>query len=135
LIWLNRAGAAPPRIGCMDINEQAMAQRFRALLLDRAKELTAGLASAVAVDELPAEVGDFKDVAARDAAAEVDDAEAAHAAAELDQVREALRRIDDGSYGVCLDCGDTIIERRLLAVPTARYCASCQADHERGCRP
>ena len=44
--------------------------------------------------------------------------------ADIDQ---ALLRIKEGSYGVCARCGKLIDERRLEAVPTARYDAACQA--------
>ncbi len=47
--------------------------------------------------------------------------------ADIDQ---ALLRIDEGSYGVCARCGEPISERRLEAVPTARYDAACQAEIE-----
>ena len=43
--------------------------------------------------------------------------------ADIDQ---ALLRIEEGSYGVCAGCGKPIDERRLEAVPTARYDAACQ---------
>lgn len=38
----------------------------------------------------------------------------------------ALRRMDEGSYGMCVRCGHEIDERRLEAMPTARYDAACQ---------
>ena len=44
--------------------------------------------------------------------------------ADIDQ---ALLRIQEGYYGVCARCGKLIDERRLEAVPTARYDAACQA--------
>ena len=44
--------------------------------------------------------------------------------ADIDQ---ALLRIQEGSYGVCARCGKLIDDRRLEAVPTARYDAACQA--------
>ncbi len=44
--------------------------------------------------------------------------------ADIDQ---ALLRIQEGSYGICARCGQVINERRLEAVPTARYDAACQA--------
>jgi len=47
--------------------------------------------------------------------------------ADIDQ---ALMRLDEGSYGLCVRCGKTIDERRLEAVPTARYDAACQATIE-----
>lgn len=50
---------------------------------------------------------------------------------ELDQIEAARRRIDDGSYGECIDCAQPIDERRLLAQPTASRCAPCQERYER----
>jgi DnaK suppressor protein len=44
--------------------------------------------------------------------------------ADIDQ---ALLRIHEGSYGTCARCGKPIDERRLEALPTARYDAVCQA--------
>lgn len=44
--------------------------------------------------------------------------------ADIDQ---ALLRIEEGTYGVCIECGKPIDERRLEAMPTARYDAACQA--------
>ena len=44
--------------------------------------------------------------------------------ADIDQ---ALLRIQEGSYGVCARCEKLIDERRLEALPTARYDAACQA--------
>ncbi len=40
---------------------------------------------------------------------------------------QALLRIEEGSYGLCARCGRPIDERRLEAMPTARYDAECQA--------
>lgn len=48
--------------------------------------------------------------------------------ADIDQ---ALLRIKEGSYGICVRCNRPIDERRLEAVPTARYDAECQARLER----
>jgi DnaK suppressor protein len=42
------------------------------------------------------------------------------------QVEEALERIRDGSYGVCLRCEEPIKPRRLEIVPWARHCVRCQ---------
>jgi DnaK suppressor protein len=44
--------------------------------------------------------------------------------ADIDQ---GLLRIEEGSYGLCARCGRLIDERRLEAMPTARYDAACQA--------
>ena len=47
--------------------------------------------------------------------------------ADIDQ---ALMRMNEGSYGVCVRCGREIDERRLEAMPTARYDAACQTEIE-----
>src|SRR5579864_6415165 len=44
----------------------------------------------------------------------------------LRQVRAALARINDGSYGTCLHCEEDISPKRLNAVPWAAYCIRCQ---------
>jgi len=38
----------------------------------------------------------------------------------------ALQKIEDGSYGTCERCSEPIAEKRLDAVPFARYCINCQ---------
>jgi len=44
-----------------------------------------------------------------------------------DEVLAALTRIDDNSYGKCVDCGQEIPEGRLDARPDAARCVNCQA--------
>jgi len=43
------------------------------------------------------------------------------------EIDEALDRIEDGTYGLCLRCGKPLDEERLKAMPTAKYDAECQA--------
>ena len=50
---------------------------------------------------------------------------------ELREVNAALARLDDGSYGVCADCGVDITFERLHAEPEAARCVECQARHEK----
>jgi DnaK suppressor protein len=46
--------------------------------------------------------------------------------AEYHSIERALEKIDDGSYGVCIDCSLTISEKRLTLFPDAVRCLSCQ---------
>jgi DnaK suppressor protein len=50
----------------------------------------------------------------------------------LRETRAALRRIDEGSFGICMDCEEEINLKRLAAVPWAARCIACQerADRE-----
>jgi len=44
----------------------------------------------------------------------------------LRNVRAALRRIDEGTFGVCLHCEEDISPKRLVAVPWTSFCIACQ---------
>jgi len=44
----------------------------------------------------------------------------------LRNVRAALHRIDEGTFGICLHCEEDISPKRLNAVPWAPYCIACQ---------
>jgi len=44
----------------------------------------------------------------------------------LKEVTAALHKIDEGSFGSCERCGEAISEKRLEALPFARYCITCQ---------
>jgi DnaK suppressor protein len=48
----------------------------------------------------------------------------------LEQVEEALGRIEEGTYGVCEVCGQPIHPDRLRALPYARLCIDCKAREE-----
>jgi len=44
---------------------------------------------------------------------------------QLDDVDAALRKMDEGAYGRCDNCGKEIQEARLEAIPAARHCIDC----------
>jgi DnaK suppressor protein len=48
----------------------------------------------------------------------------------LNKIDEALRRLWEGTYGNCSDCGDEIAEARLFALPFAARCRDCEETHE-----
>ena len=49
----------------------------------------------------------------------------------LKNIEHAIDRLDEGSYGVCEECGMDIGEKRLQAMPFARYCLACQQESEK----
>ncbi len=53
------------------------------------------------------------------------------AATELDQVNQALARLDAGEYGLCADCEEPIAEARLKALPYATLCIQCAEEAEK----
>ena len=48
----------------------------------------------------------------------------------MEKVDNALARIDDGSYGVCVGCGEDITIKRLEARPVAKFCIDCKTRQE-----
>lgn len=121
------ATSAPPT------KQLAAKLRQRAAELRTLLQVHAG--AAVGATDNPPEILDFKDVAARDTHAIIDGVTLSHATAELQQIVAALRRVDDGSYGLCQDCDEPIDERRLFAMPATAFCTACQAIHERPAMP
>lgn len=48
----------------------------------------------------------------------------------LEQIENALERIEDGTYGVCLECEGKILKARLNAIPYASFCIKCASKLE-----
>ena len=49
----------------------------------------------------------------------------------LNEVEDALKRLNLGTYGICENCSDPIPNRRLEVFPSARYCVVCQSKFEK----
>jgi DnaK suppressor protein len=105
---------------------------YKTLLLTQERELVARRARTGAEELEPGDgaAGDVGDDSVEDEQkAKLFAADEANASV-LDDVRLALGRIADGSYGRCLEDDQPIDEKRLEAVPWARYCARHQAERE-----
>jgi DnaK suppressor protein len=87
---------------------------------------------ALAIDESPDELDRIQSASARESA--IGNLE--RTAQQVSKIRGALARIQDGSFGVCMDCEVAIHPKRLAAVPWATLCIKCQEkeDHERAMR-
>jgi DnaK suppressor protein len=48
----------------------------------------------------------------------------------IQNIRETLTRIDEGLFGLCDDCGETLPTKRILAAPLSRLCKHCQEKKE-----
>jgi RNA polymerase-binding transcription factor DksA len=68
---------------------------------------------------------DWEDLATEREGDEVLEATGNAGLAEITQIRAALRRIADGSYGQCARCGERIAEARLDLLPWTPLCRSC----------
>lgn len=118
----------------MRILEIAMdREHFKQRLLDKERELVAEMARLEdeARDSGEAEVRDSTDDATSSQSTSEALQEDALASQTLTQVRDALKRIDDGTYGSCIACGRQVEAARLEAVPWAAYCLEDQEKQDK----
>ncbi|MDT5062949.1 MAG: DnaK suppressor protein [Acidobacteriota bacterium] len=107
-------------------------EHFRKLLLEELRRHAGNVSGgqAAALESMDDGVKDSVDMSVQDVSQELAlrlGERESQAVADIDQ---ALMRIDEGAYGQCARCGKPIDERRLEAVPTARYDAACQTEIE-----
>lgn len=104
-------------------------EHFRRLLLDQLHQQTEQVrtdqAAALELDDDG--VKDSVDLSVLDLSKEISLRLGERSSKEIADIDQALLRMKEGSYGICARCGKPIDERRLEAVPTARYDAQCQA--------
>lgn len=93
------------------------------------REQTARSADAHYAD-LAGTVSDEGDESVADVLTDIDNATVNRHVAELRDIQAALKRLDEKTYGQCVDCGQDIGFLRLAAYPTAKRCALCQDQHE-----
>jgi RNA polymerase-binding transcription factor DksA len=120
----------------MDLATQTHLTMLRDLLTYRQAELRADVHAAQMAREdaqaaITPEVSDQKDSALLQQLEGIDSAQEQRDIDELAQVELALKRLDGGTYGNCLDCNEPIPLERLRVQPAAQRCATCQIDHER----
>jgi DnaK suppressor protein len=98
----------------------------KAALTEQVQQLTAVVKEeGVGYSTHPADEGTLAFDQARDLAVQVNEQQT------LQLVNDALVRFDNGTYGLCLDCGKEIDAARLKAIPYTPLCLSCQSKRER----
>jgi len=124
----------------VNVDTQQHLTTLRDLLGYRIRELEAEVHAAAlqrasdtgAVD--PASVSDRKEEAEAQQRAELLSQSDELVAQLLADCRAALKRLDEGIFGDCSDCGEPIPLPRLMVLPQAQRCARCQAAFEGGRR-
>jgi RNA polymerase-binding protein DksA len=115
-------------------------EELRAQMIERRKrleqEVRDGLAAAGGADRSPinGQAYDKEDESQADVQTDLTLADIRRDEEELNDIAAALERMDDGSYGICTDCGESVPLERLRAYPQAKRCVECQERHERGKR-
>ena len=102
---------------------------FRNLLIDQLRQHTEQVRTdqATALEYYDDGVKDSVDLSVQDLNKEIALRLGERSSQVIADIDQALLRIKEGSYGICARCGQPIDERRLEAVPTARYDAKCQS--------
>lgn len=104
---------------------------LKEMLEDRRREIQQKLRSIrETVPEEATLVKDAEEQSVDDFVQEVDFALMQMKSQTLQLIDQAMQRLEAGTYGVCADCGRTIGEARLRAVPFAHRCLACQEKHE-----
>lgn len=109
--------------------DAAKIEHFRQILTEQLGKQTERVREdqANALDSVDDGVKDAVDMSLEDVNKEVAFRLGERESQQVADIDQALLRIDEGSYGTCARCGQEISERRLEAMPTARYCAACQS--------
>lgn len=105
-------------------------QRHAALLEEVRDELEAS-ENQQYIEMINASPTDFADESAGDMLADLNLAIIDRHVRDIRDIEAARARIKDGSYGICIDCGDEIGFERLAAYPTANRCVVCQRQREK----
>ena len=74
---------------------------------------------------------DFAEQAAQNENDEVMDYLGNSARTEIEMIKQAITRIDNGQYGICQVCGEPISKERLEALPYSNMCIKCASKAER----
>jgi RNA polymerase-binding transcription factor len=108
---------------------QTEINKYKAMLETKQAELSAGLRNRddIAIEKTPDAIDEVQLAGERELAIRNLDRESNL----LRNVKGALVRIADGSYGVCMHCEEDIKIKRLDAVPWTKYCIKCQEAADR----
>lgn len=109
--------------------DSAKREHFKKLLLSelRRHAQKVGDVQAGAIESISDDAKESSDLASRDVMQELALNLGARESQMVADIDQALMRMKEGSYGICVRCDRPIDERRLEAMPTARYDAACQA--------
>ena len=85
----------------------------------------------IETEELINEIGDLYDSADNERDRQLSHILNDRDRGKLVEIDEALERIEDGTYGICEECGKRITSNRLKIMPFARLCVPCKSDSEK----
>jgi DnaK suppressor protein len=116
------------------VSKSSRYRELKKMLQDRRRELMSEVQGRIR--DVRSDVGKERDVLDQGESSEVDIQEDIEFALiqmkseTLNKVNEALRRLEEGTYGNCFECGDEVSEARLRALPFAVRCKDCEQERE-----
>lgn len=111
-------------------NRAEAIEKMKERLLERREAITAGLQHNLSQSAPSITRGDSLDLAADSLASDTTLQIAERSSSELAQIDEALRKIAEGTYGICENCDSEIPWSRLEAAPYATLCVECKRKQE-----
>lgn len=100
-------------------------KKYKGVLLTRKQELEEAPERSTVVDEAM-RIGDWVDHSSQENDLHINLALKQTDTKLVRAIDEALQRVDGGTFGICMDCEETIPQARLDAVPWTRVCVNCK---------
>lgn len=127
----SRAPRAAAKAAPADAFTKKELSEIEARLSEMRGDITKAVDDKKNFDMTEPEVGDSIDQAAQSLDKEILFELSDNERSMLDNIEAAMRKLDNGTYGMCEHCKKRIEKKRLKALPAARYCMLCQSGSEK----
>ena len=110
-----------------------MSKKIKEILIHIREELLKEIAENMKIesDSLKSEIGDFYDLADEEKRRQFLLLLCDRDRNKLEEIEQALQRIEEKTYGFCEECGNKILKKRLQVIPFARLCVTCKSELEK----
>ncbi|GAB4033002.1 MAG: hypothetical protein Fur0012_12180 [Elusimicrobiota bacterium] len=125
---VHKSSSAPK--AAQELFSKAELSEIEAKLLENKTDLVKNIEDKKNYDLKESEVGDQIDEASDSLDKEILFGSSENERKILEEIEAALRRIKNGSYGKCEQCGIIIDRKRIKALPYSRYCIKCQIKND-----
>ncbi len=124
---------APAQVPAVKATAKAAKDGIRKLLLGMRDKLIKEFSETRVPEPLlaPSNIGDLVDQAGDERDRELSLLLTGRDKEKLTAINEALEKLDEGTYGVCEECGEKIGAGRIKVMPLAKFCVSCQSRLEK----
>lgn len=112
--------------------DKKLQAQFKKILEKREQEILAQLNDTNKEIEglMNSEPNDSVDFSTISTGAQIEESIETQLKSELKHIKDSLKRMQEGTYGICIACGEQINPQRLKIKPHARYCINCREKYE-----